>query len=152
MNTIFYSQDWFDQDIGVLITQLKDKQFDVIVGVNRGGCIPAVCLSHALKIPCTMVDYSLRDGANINLKSLYLFFENLTDKYTKVLIVDDLVDSGQSLKNIIKQAMVFTTPSIATLLHNRDVADLGVPHYYGTAFSRSEDSRYFDFWWETYSV
>lgn len=151
MNTIKYDKDWFDRDIKSLIEQLKGQQFDLIVGVNRGGCLPAVVLSHALKIPVTMIDYSTRDGVNISPKSLYRYFEDLSEEIGDILIVDDLVDSGKSLLEVVKHARMFHHVEVATLLHNYDVK-LPVDHYYGTVFSRKEDKRYFDFWWEEYGL
>lgn len=148
-DTIQYNFLDFDRDMRRLTAQLKNKEFDLIVGINRGGCLPAVCLSHSLGIPCTQIDYSTRDGVNIHPTSLYGFFENLTDKYKKLLIVDDLIDSGTAMTKIISVVKVFTEPTIATLLHNTDI-ELGVDHYYGTAYSRSLEKRYFDFWWEMY--
>lgn len=151
MNKIKYDKDWFDRDIKSLVKQLKPLQFDIIVGVNRGGCVPAVILSHALKVPVTMIDYSTRDGANIHPKSLYRYFEDLSEEFTDVLIVDDLVDSGKCIQEILTSARLFTCVSVATLLYNTDVK-LPVNHYCGTMYSRKEDSRYFDFWWEEYGI
>lgn len=147
--TILYSHEDFDRDMDILVEQLDGKVFDLIVGINRGGCLPAVCLSHALKIPCTMIDFSTRDGVNIHPVSIYGYFEGLTDHYDNILIVDDLIDSGVAMKKILSVATCFTRPTVATLLHNTDV-DLGVEHYYGTAYSRKTELRYFDFWWEMY--
>lgn len=151
MNTIKYDKDWFDRDIKSLIGQLKDLQFDIIVGVNRGGCLPAVILSHALKIPVTMIDYSTRDGINVHPKSLYRYFEDLSEEFTDILIVDDLVDSGKSIQEVVRHARMFHHIEVATLLHNSDV-ELPVKHYCGTMFSRKADKRYFDFWWEEYGI
>lgn len=151
MNTIKYSKDWFDDDIGSLIKQLKGHQFDMIVGINRGGCLPAVVLSHALKTPVTMIDYSTRDGVNVHPQSLYRYFEQLSALYRHILIVDDLVDSGKAMLEVVKHARMFHDVTVATLLHNTDV-ELPVNHHYGTAFSRKKDTRYFDFWWEEYGL
>lgn len=151
MNTTKYDYQWFDRDIKSLVSQLKGKPFDIIIGINRGGCLPAVILSHALKIPVTMMDYSTRDGINVHPKSLYKYFEDLSEEFTDILIVDDLIDSGASMLEVLKHAKMFHHTTVATLLYNRDV-QLPVPHYYGTMFSRKEDSRYFDFWWEVYGL
>lgn len=151
MNTILYTQEHFNRDIKVLINQLKDKQFDIIVGINRGGCLPAVILSHALKTPVTMIDYSTRDGVNIYPPSLYQYFDSLSGTYPSILIVDDLVDSGKAMGEVVRNARMFHTVTVATLLHNVDV-NIGVEHYFGTPYSRSIETRYFDFWWEMYGI
>lgn len=149
-DSILYTQQNFNKDIKSLISQLGSTQFDLIIGINRGGCIPAVCLSHALKVPATMIDYSTRNGSNIHPSSLYRFFENVSENYRKVLIVDDLIDSGTSIRQVILNARIFCDVVVATLLHNTDV-NIGVDHYYGTAYSRKLEPRFFDFWWEVES-
>ena len=149
LSNIQYTYEWFNKDISSLIEQLRDKPFDLIVGISRGGCIPAVCLSHALKVPTTMIDVSTRDGANIHPISLSEFFMGVYEDYSSVLIVDDLIDSGRSMDIILASAKLFGKPTLATLLHNVEV-NTGVEHYYGTAFSRVDEPRYFDFWWEKF--
>lgn len=149
METIIYSFDDFDRDMTTIVEKIGDRRFDLIVGVNRGGCLPAVCLSHALHIPATMIDWSTRDGANVHPQSLYGYFEEISATYKDILIVDDLIDSGTSMKKLLQTAALFCDVSIATLLHNTDV-EIKVDHYWGTAYSRKTEPRYFDFWWEMY--
>lgn len=149
MDTIKYTFEDFERDMRSLVFQLDGKKYDLIVGINRGGCLPAVCLSHALKIPATMIDYSTRDGANINPKSLFGFFADLIDRFPNILIVDDLVDGGSSMKSLLPAAKACCNVEVATLMYNTDV-DIDTRHYYGTAFSRKSEPRYFDFWWEMY--
>lgn len=149
MDTILYTQTNFNDDMGRILSKIEDRKFDLIVGVNRGGCLPAVCLSHALKTPATMIDWSTRDGANVHPRSLYGYFEEISGQYKNILIVDDLIDSGASMANIIKTAKMFCNVSVATLLHNSDV-QMNVDHYWGTLYSRATEKRYFDFWWEMY--
>lgn len=145
MDTIQYTHDWFKKDLRNIIDQLVDKKYDLLIGINRGGCIPAVCLSHALKTPVTMIDYSTRDGINIHPTSLHTYFEKLPAK--NILIVDDLIDSGKSIEEVTQIATTFCDVSVATLLYNVDV-NITIPHYWGTSFSRKNESRYFTFWWE----
>lgn len=149
MDTILYTQDDFNGDMTRIIEKIDSAKFDLIIGINRGGCLPAVCLSHRLNTPATMIDYSTRDGANIHPSSIYGYFESISGRYPKVLIVDDLVDSGLSMTKLVKTASIFCDVSVATLLHNTDI-QLKVDHYWGTGYSRETEKRYFDFWWEVY--
>lgn len=57
------------------------KKIDYIYGVPRGGFIPAVVLSHALNIPIISNFLDGKDGT--------------------VLIVDDLVDTGKTVIDLI---------------------------------------------------
>ena len=67
----------------------------LIIGINRGGCIPGVYLSHRLKIPHEVIDIRLRDHkAKPNLSVL----EKAYAFQKKILIVK---------KNIILAMIVF---------------------------------------------
>lgn len=68
-----------------------------IVGITRGGLIPAVELSNMLGIPMTTVEYSSQVGKGDNKNH-----ENLLPEISskKILLVDDLVDSGYTMKEI----------------------------------------------------
>ena len=101
---------------------------DYIVGVTRGGLIPAVMLSHYLNVPMHTLNVSLRDGeggeSNLwmaedalgpNSKERFVedendiagIFEaasNLLEEggtYKNILIVDDINDSGATFNWII---------------------------------------------------
>lgn len=146
--TIQYTQEKFNDDMANLCEMLEGNDFDLIVGINRGGCLPAVCLSHHLKIPATMIDYSTRDGVNISPQNIVDYFSKISDTYKHILLVDDLVDSGVSMTRLVSVAKAYCKQvSVATLLRNTDI-DVGVPHFAGTTFSRQTEPRYFDFWWE----
>jgi hypoxanthine phosphoribosyltransferase len=70
---------------------------DIILGINRGGCIPGVYLSHRIKRPHEVIDIRLRDHTakpNINvLEKAYAFQK-------KILILDDINDTGETFKYI----------------------------------------------------
>lgn len=78
----------------------KDKnKFHYIIGLNRGGLIPALILSHSLKKKLFII-------------SPHLIFQS--QPQIKLLIVDDLVDKGNTLspftsKNY-KTAVLFKKP------------------------------------------
>ena len=70
---------------------------DLIISINRGGCIPGVYLSHRMKKPHEVVDIRLRDHQtkpNLSvLEKAYAFQK-------KILIIDDINDTGQTFKYI----------------------------------------------------
>lgn len=80
--------------------QLKDSNWtpDLILGINRGGCIPGVYLSHKLNIPHEVIDIRLRDHmAPPNLQGL----NEALSKKVNILIIDDINDSGATFNYII---------------------------------------------------
>ncbi len=69
----------------------------IILGINRGGCIPGVYLSHRLTKPHEVLDIRLRDHASKpNLSTL----EKAYAFQKKILIIDDINDSGATFKYI----------------------------------------------------
>ena len=79
---------------------------DYIVGINRGGLIPGVILSHMLGVPCRSLNVSLRDNKGSSESDLEMaadaFGVNHDRKLKNILIVDDINDSGATLSWIKK--------------------------------------------------
>ena len=71
---------------------------NMILGINRGGCIPGVYLSHRLNIAHEVLDIRLRDHtAKPNLSVL----EKAFAFQKKILIIDDINDTGATFQFII---------------------------------------------------
>lgn len=72
-------------------------EFDSIIGVSRGGLVPANELSHRLDTPLTPVCYSSKRGHGDNRDHANKLpeFRNQT-----LLIVDDICDSGYTLAEL----------------------------------------------------
>ena len=77
---------------------------DYVVGITRGGSLPAVMISQYFDIPCEMLKISLRDGSTgeSNLwmaEDAYGFnAENVGDPCCKnILVVDDINDQGTTI-------------------------------------------------------
>ena len=117
---------------------------DLIISINRGGCIPGVYLSHRMKKPHEVVDIRLRDHQtkpNLSvLEKAYAFQK-------KILIIDDINDTGQTFKYIednfgkgkgrIKfAAMVNNVPSTTKV------------DYYGYEINKDEVPTWIVFPWE----
>ena len=83
--------------------------FTHVVGIARGGLVPATIISYELGLPLTTVHVSSYDGTerkNIigNVNQLFDLPVN-----SKVLVVDDICDSGQTtdwIKNQLTQSEV----------------------------------------------
>jgi hypoxanthine phosphoribosyltransferase len=73
----------------------SDWRPDYIVGITRGGLMPAVLLSHLLKVPMHTLKVQLRDGDQDTEINCWMP-EDVT-KAKNVLIVDDINDTGETL-------------------------------------------------------
>lgn len=149
-NTVIsYSWNDFDADISVIYNQLIDSGWmpDYIVGVKRGGLIPAVKLSHILDKPLIMMSCQLRDSEDKEVR-LYEVEEIPKDK--KILIVDDICDSGITLSQIIIKfyANGFSIDNIKTCSMIFNTEQQFVVDYYARDLNRSIDDRWIMFPWE----
>lgn len=75
----------------------KFKHIDCIVGIARGGLVPAVLLSHQLNVPMEVINYSSKKG-NGDDKNHNNMLPKLRHK--KILLTDDLVDTGMTLREV----------------------------------------------------
>jgi len=74
---------------------------DYIIGVTRGGLVPAVYLSHRLNKPMGIASYSAGNGDGCNS---FLFMEDKKvplKKDDRITIVDDICDTGETLKFVV---------------------------------------------------
>lgn len=97
-----------------LITKIKDDDFkpDVIVGLSRGGLVPAQYLAYGMDVKwIETISIQLRDNdhlpasneINTLIKKLEVYNpinSEKEDRKLRVLVADDLIDSGTTLKLI----------------------------------------------------
>lgn len=79
---------------------------DYVVGLTRGGLLPAVMISHYLNVPCETLKIQLRDGPDCE-SNLWMaedaFGSDIydpmcsSDGRKNILIVDDINDTGATL-------------------------------------------------------
>ena len=69
---------------------------DMVIGIQRGGLIPAVHLSHYYDVPLQTMTVSFRDQSNV------VGFDVIAkvDPNIKTLIIDDINDSGKTFNYI----------------------------------------------------
>ena len=101
MNTCIYSIDDLNVDLKSIVRQIELESYspELILSINRGGCIPGIYLSHYLKVSHTVVNIQLRDGDSN--KKYYLQKKDFLNK-KRVLIVDDINDTGKTFEEIKK--------------------------------------------------
>ena len=102
----------FDQAIEDIRHHYQSKSIKMIIGISRGGLVPAVSLSHKLSIPMDSLVWQTRDGdTGRDIQKL----EQLSNKYRskEILFVDDICDSGKTIREIQNW---FPDASFATLI------------------------------------
>jgi uncharacterized protein len=115
----------------------------VVVGLVRGGLVPAVHVSHYFDVPMVAFKYSLRDHAGTDpIEKLAAVLR----EYADVVIVDDICDEGHTLYEIfdnLRQHMpadehfMIDNVKTAVLQHNLG-ATLFEPDYAGEEINKVE--------------
>jgi hypoxanthine phosphoribosyltransferase len=100
--------DWIivEYVVSILVEKIKKSgiKYDMLVGINRGGLIPAVMLSHKLELPMITM---MPDDVLVDDK--------------RYLIIDEIYDTGKTIQQIQRN-----NPDIdfAVLYHNIDLSPL----------------------------
>lgn len=95
-----------DKAVDILTKHIKDAKinYEVLYGLARGGLVPAVMLSHKLKVPMVL-----------NMEEVW----RLKVKNKDVLIVDDILDTGDTLKYFAEQK--FDIATLFTRVHTSKI-------------------------------
>ena len=152
MKMIKYKKSQFDKDIDTLVRKVKRSKvkFSYIVALSRGGLIPGVVLSHKLNLKLVPIDWSLRDHGE---KESNLWIPEDICSGHNVLVVDDIIDSGEAIKTLLEDwnstacdKLDYSRVFVASLIYNKDQSI--VPEFYATKISRKKVPEWFEFWWE----
>jgi xanthine phosphoribosyltransferase len=110
MSKVYYKQSTVQAWIHEIVRAMNQDQWrpDYVVGLTRGGLVPATMLSHYLDVPMETLKVSLRDGGENGCESNLWMAEEAfghrdydpmcsDDGRKKILIVDDINDTGATL-------------------------------------------------------
>ena len=103
---IFYSYDEFAVDAKKMAKDIKDE-FDpeVILAVARGGLTLGHSLAVALNNRNLFTLNSIHYEDTNKLDTIQIFNVPDLSKYTKILLVDDIIDSGESMVEIKRELL-----------------------------------------------
>jgi len=132
---------------------------DYIVGLTRGGLLPATLLSQYLAVPMASLDVSLRDNTEVaNTSAAWMADDALAGK--NILVVDDINDSGATLKWIVDDWKTCNRPDspewdnvfgnnvrVATIVNN-EVSEYKDVTYVGLEINKMEKDVWVVFPWE----
>lgn len=142
--------DKFFADVGTVAQKVESGGWmpDFVIGIGRGGLVPAVYISHQLNLPMLSIDHSSKVPG---------FADELLGKVaeksaagTKLLFVDDINDSGGTI-DYIRRLLADNGCDEGNLrfavVMNNQSSKVSV-EYWAQTIDRSEDKRWFVFPWE----
>ena len=149
--TLFYiPYEQFLADVETVALQLEADTWkpDFLVGIGRGGLVPAAYLSHRLDIAMLSVDHSSGEpgfGEELLVKLAAKIMDG-----RRILVVDDINDSGTTI-DCIRTAIAAKGGDedqlrVAVLINNR--SSRAQVEYEATRIDRQVDKRWFVFPWE----
>jgi len=150
MEKIYFTIKEMIDSIRNISKQLTNSNFEpeVIISVNRGGCVPGIYLSHYINKPHEVINIELRDSnKEPDLKSI----KEKISQFSSVLIIDDINDSGKTIGVIKDLSKNLITKIHFAVLINKSESTSEVEYYGKTVNSKLNDYWYvfpWENWWK----
>ena len=170
MNKIYYTERTVKTWVHNIVRAMNHDGFkpDYIVGLTRGGLVPAVMLSHYLDVPMHSLGVSLRDSSGFGPESNCWMaedaygYKSLDEQDPKnILIVDDINDSGATLDWIREDWQSGCMPDDTdrwntiwgnttrfAVMVNNEASDFKDVNYVGQSINKLEEPIWCVFPWE----
>lgn len=167
MKKLFLTWQDVEHHVQECLRKMQQDQWipDYVIGLTRGGLIPATMISQYLDVPMHTLKVNLRDHAYTE-SNLWMPVDAFGDNETggvNILIVDDINDSGATL-NWIKQDWQSsclpdderwsdvwnTNVRIATLFDNESSKSELTVDYSAVTINKAEEDVWIDFPWESW--
>jgi uncharacterized protein len=161
MKKIYYSWQEVERQTQEILRQIQHDTWvpDYVVGLTRGGLVPANLISQYLEVPMETLKVSLRDDASQPESNLWMAEDAFEQK--RILIVDDINDSGATLNWIKEDWMSSNLPHnpkweeiwgdtvrVAVLVDNEaSTSELNVS-YSAVDLNKAEEDCWIVFPWE----
>jgi len=148
MKKHYYSwQDIETMCINIVIQMAKDKWLpNYIVGITRGGNIPATIISNMLAIRCETLKVSFRDDTKKSESNKIMANDSLNKN---ILIIDDINDTGATFNWIKEDWNITGQPNLrfAVLTENLS-SEFGGVNYWSHEVNKADDNVWLVYPWE----
>ena len=148
MEKIYFTIEEMIDSIRNISEQLTNSNFDpeVIISVNRGGCVPGIYLSHYIDKPHEVINIELRDSnKEPDLNSI----KEKISQFSSVLIIDDINDSGKTISVIKDLSNNLITKIHFAVLINKSESTSKV-EFYGKKVNSKINDYWYVFPWENW--
>jgi len=107
MDKTYINWETVFEDINTLSNSVRRYNIDAIVGIGRGGLIPATILSYLLEVKVVQ-NFQIESYDGERNTGVHKLWQNPEERFIEkfnrknILVVDDLADSGNTL-NLVKR-------------------------------------------------
>ena len=163
MKKVYYTWQDVENQTQEILRQIHHDawQPDYVVGLTRGGLVPANLISQYLSCPMECLKVSLRDDSTKPEHNLWMAEDAYEGK--NILIVDDINDSGATLNWIKKDWEAFhpskpnpwktiwnTSVRVATLVDNESSKSKLAIDYSAVTINKADKDVWIVFPWESW--
>ena len=144
MEKLYYSYELFVKDTQVLVDKCRDFEPEILLTVARGGLTLSHLMAQAMDMRNLYTLNSIHYEGELKLDTFNIFNIPDVSHAKKVLIVDDIVDSGETMREILKvlsEKFPNVEFKLATLFYKKTAVLR--PDY-----SVREANEWIDFFWE----
>ncbi len=144
MEKLYYSYELFKEDTQKLVDSCRDYEPDILLAVARGGLTLAHLMAQALDMRNLYTLNSIHYEGELKLDTFNIFNIPDVSHAKKVLIIDDIVDSGETMQEIIKilnEKFPNVEFKLATLFYKKTAV-------LQPDFAVREANEWIDFFWE----
>lgn len=151
---LYYTNENMKIDLLKMAGEIRSQKLqpEYIVGITRGGLVPATYLSHMLDKPLLTMRFSLRDHA---YQERFEYIIKCLKEGKRLLFVDDICDEGETLAQIwqiIKdktedRTLGWTYAQSAVLINNLGQSHFK-PDFVGSEINKTTDPVWVVFPWE----
>lgn len=122
----------FEVFVDLLVNKVKGNKYDSIMCVSTGGLLLGKMLSDKLSLPLSVISAKSYDRGNLENGKLEI--GNISSVFKiegKILLVDDLVDSGNTMKKIVEHlSLIKSITKIETAVIYKKTKSTFIPDFY----------------------
>jgi len=140
----YYSYDEFKKDTQILVDKCRGYEPDILLAVARGGLTLSHLMAQALDMRNLYSLNSIHYEGDLKLETFNIFNIPDVSHAKRVLIIDDIVDSGETMVEILKvlrQKFPGVDFKLATLFYKKTAV-------LQPDFAVREANEWIDFFWE----
>jgi len=102
LEKLYYSYELFVKDTQILVDKCRDFEPEILLAVARGGLTLSHLMAQAMDMRNLYTLNSIHYEGDLKLDTFNIFNIPDVSHAKRVLIVDDIVDSGETMREILK--------------------------------------------------